>query len=171
MRRNLYRTIVLVAAILAAGTFGGMAVAQETTTEVPSVFVIKNVNVWNGTGDTAIEGLDVLVVGNKIRRIAKAIPTAGTYEVNAVRKTAKKLVNALATENTYSFSVVGEKGTVERMKVKAVVIDGKGGFLIPGLMDSHQHVMIVSGVPDYVNRLSPYYNAYETVPHVLMMLL
>ena len=133
--------------MFAAGLIGGGTFAQETTTEIASVIVIKNVDVWDGTSDTAKEGLDVLVVGDKIRKIAKDIPTTGDYEVDAVTRKAKKLVNQLATGNTFKFSVTREKGTVEKIEVKAVVIDGKGGYLIPGLMDAHQHIMFANGGP------------------------
>ena len=104
MRRKVCRTIVSMAVVLAAGLFGGMAVAQETTMEIPSLVVIKNVSVWNGTSDGAVAGLDVLVVGDKIRKIAKDIPTAGTYhgrrgpenlEENRRRDCDRKLPEAL----------------------------------------------------------------------------
>ncbi len=174
MSRHLQKTMVSLVAILAAGLINEMAGAQEekTKTEIPSVVLIKNVDVWDGTGDTAIKGVDVLIVGNKIKKVAKDIPTSGTYEVDAVHKKAKKLVNPLATENTYTFSVVGEEGTVEKRTIGAEVIDGKGGTLIPGLMDVHQHIMLAQGGPtDFRNKYDPYMNAYQAQEATRLMLL
>lgn len=162
MRDKLHSMVTRMAVVLAVGLLGSVGLAEETTTEIPSVVVIKNVNVWDGTADTANEGLDVLVVGDKIRKIAKNIPTSGSYEVNAITRKSKKLVNALGTENTYAFSVVRDKGTVEKILVKATAIDGKGGYLIPGLMDTHQHIMLAQGGPtDFRNKYDPYLNAYQ----------
>ena len=139
MRRNLFRTIVSTAVMIAAGLIGSVTFAQETTTEIPSVIVIKNVNVWDGTSDTLQRDTDVLIVGDKIKKVAKGIPTGGAYEVNAVRKTSKKLAGGTATGNFLKLSVADEKGKVEKVSVKVRVIDGKGGYLIPGLIDSHLH--------------------------------
>jgi imidazolonepropionase-like amidohydrolase len=172
MRRTSYIAIVLSAAFLAASLIGGLASAQETKLEIPRVVVIKNVNVWDGSGE-ATKDVDVLVVGNKIRKVAKDIPTEGAYEVDALRKRFTKVRNPFPTERGLNLSVVGEQGTVEKIKVDVDVIDGKGGYLIPGLMDSHQHVMMspTSGPPQFINEKSPYLLAYESVPHVKKMLM
>ena len=45
------------------------------------VILFKNVNIFDGKSDQLIKGRDVLVVRNKIHKIAKEIPTGGTYEV------------------------------------------------------------------------------------------
>ena len=161
MKRNFYRTIVSMAAILATGLIADRTSAQETKTEIPSVVIIKNVNVWDGTGETT-KDVDVLIVGNKIRKVTKDIPTSGSYEVDAVTKTTKKLVNQFATGNTFKFSVTGDKGTIEKVTVKAEVVDGKGGYLIPGLMDTHQHIMLANGGPsDVLYNIDPYMVAYQ----------
>lgn len=43
--------------------------------------LFKNVMVFDGLNDR-LQGLDVLVVGNKIHKIAKDIPASGTWEVD-----------------------------------------------------------------------------------------
>jgi len=44
----------------------------------------------------------------------------------------------------------------------ATVIDGKGGTLTPGLIDTHQHIMLAQGGPtDFKNKYDPYMNAYQ----------
>jgi imidazolonepropionase-like amidohydrolase len=45
----------------------------------------------------------------------------------------------------------------------ATVIDGRGGTLIPGLIDTHQHIMLAAGGPnDFRNKYDPYMNAYQS---------
>ena len=48
----------------------------------------------------------------------------------------------------------------------AEVIDGQGGTLIPGLIDSHQHIMLSkdTGPQDIMNNQMPYTPAYNAVP-------
>ena len=75
--------------------------AQEK--EAPKQVLITNVKVWDGTSDKTVD-VDVLVEGNKIKKIAKGISAAG-----------------------------------------AVVIDGKGGVVTPGLIDMHQHLALNGG--------------------------
>lgn len=38
--------------------------------------LFKNINVWAGIADDVTPGVDVLVVGNKIQKVAKDIPTS-----------------------------------------------------------------------------------------------
>ena len=75
--------------------------AQEKKEKAVQV-LITNVNVWDGTSDTT-KKVDVLVEGNKIKRIGKI------------------------------------------KAPDAIVIDGKGGTLTPGLIDMHQHLMLNGG--------------------------
>jgi len=65
--------------------------AKEGTLDVPPVTVIQNVHVWDGTSDTLKKSHDVLIVGDKIRKVAPDIPTEGTVEVDAVRRTMKRV--------------------------------------------------------------------------------
>ena len=131
--------------------------AQESKLEIPPVIVIKNVHVWDGTSDTLLKDTDVLIVGDKIKQVAKNIPTAGNYEVDAVRKTSKKAAGGTATGNFLNLSVTNEEGKVEKASVKVQIIDCKGGYLIPGLIDSHQHIMLSKGTgpDDILNQQLP----------------
>ncbi|MGI9472278.1 MAG: hypothetical protein ACR2NZ_12125, partial [Rubripirellula sp.] len=148
---------ILIAFVL-SGLLSASAKAQEESKlEVPSVMVIKNVHVWDGTSDTLQKDTDVLIVGDKIKQVAMNIPTGGNYEVDAVRKTSKKAAGGTATGNFLNVSVTNEQGKVEKASVKVTVIDGKGGYLIPGLIDSHQHIMLSKGTgpDDIMNKALP----------------
>jgi imidazolonepropionase-like amidohydrolase len=175
MRKSLYRSIVLIVAILVVSVNGNASNAQDakTTITIPSVVVIKNVNVWDGTSDTLQKDTDVLIVGDKIKKVAKGIPTGGAYEVDAVRKTVKKAAGGTATGNFLKLSVAGDKGKVEKVSVKVTVIDGKGGYLIPGLIDSHQHIMLSKGTgpDDIMNKALPLKVAYDAIPQGKIMLM
>ena len=145
----------------------------ETSLEVPSIILIDNVHVWDGTSDTLKKDHDVLIVGDKIRKVAKDIPTEGTIEVDAVRKSLKRVADAPGLEGgKYNFSVKGEDGKIEKVSAKVTVIDGKGGYLIPGLIDSHQHIMLSkdTGPLDILNNQLPYTPAYNAIPQGQIML-
>ena len=150
-------------------------VAQDKSTlVVPPVTVIQNVHVWDGTSDTLKKDHDVLIVGDKIRKVAKDIPTEGTVEVDAVRKTMKQVADAPGLEGgTYNFSVTNDKGEVEKVAAKVTVIDGKGGYLTPGIIDSHQHIMLSknTGPLDIMNNQLPYTPAYNAIPQGMTMLM
>jgi imidazolonepropionase-like amidohydrolase len=91
------------AGVLVVSLAAGPAIAQEKDNEKPVRILITNVNVWDGTSDAVIKA-DVLVEGNRIKRVAKGIQAEG-----------------------------------------AVVIDGKGGTVTPGLIDMHQHLTLNGG--------------------------
>ncbi len=95
MGKHFHRTILSTATILAAGMIVYTTDAQDTKTDVPTIVLIKNVNVWDGTSDGLKLAHDVLVEGDKIRAVGPELEAVG-----------------------------------------ATVIDGEGGTLIPGLMDS-----------------------------------
>jgi imidazolonepropionase-like amidohydrolase len=78
--------------------------AAEQKKVVQPQVLITNVNVWDGTSDGLIKGVDVLVEGNKIKKIGKI------------------------------------------KAHKAVVIDGKGGTLMPGLIESHSHLSVTASL-------------------------
>ncbi len=59
---------------------GKPVLAQDLPSEVT---LFKNVNVFDGTTDTLLEGHDVLVVRNMIEKLAKDIPPSGTYTLDA----------------------------------------------------------------------------------------
>jgi len=55
------------------------AIGQDIPSEV---ILFKNVNVFDGKSDKLLMGYDVLVVKNLIKKVAKDIPTSGTYELD-----------------------------------------------------------------------------------------
>ena len=161
------------ALILAAAlTMAGGVVAEEKI-EIPTVMLIKNVHVWDGTSDTLKKDTDVLIVRDKIRKVAKNIPAEGTYNVDAVRKTVELVPDAPGFEGKgYNLFVKDEGGSVEEVAVDVTVIDGKSGYLIPGLIDSHQHIMLSKGTgpQDILNNQLPYTPAYNAIPQGQIML-
>lgn len=146
---------------------------DDTKLEIPPIIVIDNVHVWDGTSDTLKKDHDVLIVGDKIRKVAKDIPTEGTVEVDAVRKSTKRVPDAPGMESgKYQFNVKGDDGKVEKVSAKVTVIDGKGGYLIPGIIDNHQHIMLSKGTGplDIYNNQLPYTPAYNAIPQGQIML-
>jgi dihydroorotase-like cyclic amidohydrolase len=136
MSTNLYRTIMSLAVI---ATFT-MSVATHTPAQdVPSVVTLfKNVKVFNGT-ENKLHDMDVLVVKNKIHKIAKDIPTSGTWEVDVRTGGAKQVKGPGGGLEAYTFNTF-EQGKTEKKQVKVNVIDGGGRTLMPGLIDSHVHL-------------------------------
>jgi imidazolonepropionase-like amidohydrolase len=176
MKCCVYGAFVVLAAVLASEMTGNGAAAQETksTLTIPPVIVIKNVHVWDGTSDTLKKDHDVLIVGDKIKKVALDIPTGGAYEVNAVRKTVKRVPDAPGLEGrNLQLSITGEDSKTEMVSVKVQVIDGEGGYLIPGLIDSHQHIMLSKGTSpqDIMNNQLPYTPAYNAIPQAKTMLM
>jgi len=105
------------------------AFAQE---ETKPLTLITNVKVWDGTGTSKRQAVDVLVEGSKIKHVAKNIKADN-----------------------------------------ATVIAGKGGTLIPGLIDSHQHIMFTPRVSpnDINNNMTSYQVAYEAIPQAKKLLM
>lgn len=171
MKRRTISIITLAFASLC--TIATLSAQESSKLKVPPVTVIKNVHVWDGTSDTLQKETDVLIVGDKIKQVAKNIQTGGNYEVDAVRKTSKKAAGGTATGNFLNLSVTDEKGKVEKASVKVTVIDGKGGYLIPGIIDSHQHIMLSKGTGpnDIMNQALPLKVAYDAVPQGKIMLM
>ena len=65
----------LLATILIMGLAGSAASAQEAK-DAPSQVLFNNVNIFDGSNEKLITGMNVLVEGNKIKKISKApIPT------------------------------------------------------------------------------------------------
>ena len=69
----------LLTTVTAVALLVGMSYAQQPKIEnIPeTVTLFKNVKVFNGTEDK-LHDVDVLVVKNKIHKIAKNIPVSGT---------------------------------------------------------------------------------------------
>ena len=67
MKLNKFFAFILIASVL----FASFASAAQD--ETPTLVLITNVNVWDGTSDTAKKGVDVLIEGNKIKKVARGI--------------------------------------------------------------------------------------------------
>jgi imidazolonepropionase-like amidohydrolase len=120
------------------------AAPSVTATELPDqVILFKNVNIFDGVSDKLIMDQDVLVVRNKIHKIATDIPTAGSYEVE-VTSGGEKKVRLLSgyDANTYTISVKEGEAKTEKKQVKVKVIDGGGRTLMPGLIEGHGHLQM-----------------------------
>ena len=105
---------------IAFGLASGTAFAAEPPSEVT---LIQNVNVWDGRSDGLKMDQDILIVRNLIKKIAKDIPTSGTYELDQASGAVKEKGIHVGT-NAYSFKVVGEDGKSKTEEVKVNVIDG-----------------------------------------------
>ena len=167
------KLLQLSTALLATATVPLFA-QDDTKLEVPSVIVIDNVHVWDGMSDTIKKDHDVLIIGDKIRKVAKDIPASGEVEVDAVRKEIKEIVpDAPGFEGgRMNFLVEDEEGKVEKVSAKVTKIDGGGGYLIPGIIDSHQHIMLSkwTGPKDIFNDQLPYTPAYNAIAQGMIML-
>ncbi|MBR8536091.1 amidohydrolase family protein [Carboxylicivirga sediminis] len=107
-----------------------------------SVTLITNVNIFDGVNEKLLEGYDVLVVKNLIKKIDKNIKIADAYEIDVKTGGLKAMPGAYAND----FSDRGEKTVMvyepeknTKKKVKVTKIDGEGRTLIPGLIDAHWH--------------------------------
>jgi len=110
--------------------------------DIPSeVTLFKNVNIFDGKNEKLLQGQDVLVVNNLIKKIAKSIPTEGTYEIDVKTGGVTKKTVSLGGAQAYTVYTVGDKAGTEKKQVKVNVIDGSGRTLMPGLTDAHWHVV------------------------------
>ena len=98
-KRHLFFTIFAIIALVVV--FALPQAEAQKKEKPPTQILITNVNVWDGTSEK-VEAIDVLVEGNKIKRIGK---------INAPN---------------------------------AVKIDGQGGTLTPGFIDTHTHIALVA---------------------------
>jgi imidazolonepropionase-like amidohydrolase len=133
--------------VTAIAVFSLLLSAQAKSNVPEEVTLIKNVNIWNGKSDGLMEGYDVLIVRNLIKKVAKDIPTSGTYEVDIKGGNVKELSVHVGID-AYSINVIDEKGEAQKKEVKVNVIDGGGRTLIPGLIDMHSHLAIHEGMLD-----------------------
>lgn len=117
-----------ISAVVAVGILSQPALAQD---DLPKT-LFTNVNIFDGVNDGLSEGLNVLVEGTKIIKIAEKISADG-----------------------------------------ATVIDGNGGTLIPGLIDSHQHIMYHPTISPLVSMhdQTQYQVAYEAIANANKLLM
>lgn len=116
----------------------------QAKVDIPSeVTLFKNVNIFDGKSDSLKEGYDVLVVRNLIKKIAKDIPSTGSYELN-VKSGGVKEVRVLSgyDANSYTINVVDGEVKTEKKEVKVNVINGEGRTLMPGLIEGHGHLQM-----------------------------
>ena len=102
------------------------------------VTLFKNVKVFNGT-ENKLYDVEVLIVKNKIHKIAKTIPTTGTWEIDTKSGGVKQIKGPETGWGGYSFSTY-EAGKKVIKQVNVNVINGGGRTLMPGLIDSHTHL-------------------------------
>ncbi len=99
--------------ILAVGLIAAPAFTQAADIDLetipPEVVLFKNVEVFNGIDDK-LDDVDVLVVGNKIKKVAKNIPVSGSYEVDVRQDRVKEIPNPTLVGNAYSIKAIDEKG-------------------------------------------------------------
>jgi imidazolonepropionase-like amidohydrolase len=129
-------------------SFGGTAIAEEATAtqvEYPKeVTLFKNINIFDGTSAKLKKGYDVLVVGNKIHKIAKDIPAGGSYEVEVTTGGERKVqVLSDFAPSVYEISIMEPGAKTTMQKVDVQVIDGGGRTLLPGFIETHAHFMLM----------------------------
>jgi imidazolonepropionase-like amidohydrolase len=93
------------------------------------------------------------------------------------------IINVNVWDGTSAAAAANVDVLIEGDKIKTVasgieasgaqVIDGGGGYLIPGLIDSHQHIMLSkgSGPDDIINAKAPFKMAYDAIPQARTMLM
>lgn len=119
---------------------------SAVATDIPSeVTLFKNVNIFDGNNEKLLMGYDVLVVQSKIKKIAKNIKIAGSYEINLKTGGYKEVGSGGHAHDLQGYGdkvvVVYEPEKMVKKEVKVKVIDGKGRTLMPGLIDAHWHTM------------------------------
>jgi imidazolonepropionase-like amidohydrolase len=115
-----------------------------TAENPPTVFLFKNVKVFDGVSD-ALEDVDVLVVNNLIRKIGKDLPASGTYELDVkTQKFHEETVppSPYDLRPGYTVRVPVDGGSVETKQIPVTVIDGGGRTLMPGLIEGHGHLQM-----------------------------
>lgn len=65
--------VYLITSILFIGLTVGSSVAQTNEKKTPTVILITNVDVWDGTSNWVKKSHDFLIVGDKIEKVAEGI--------------------------------------------------------------------------------------------------
>lgn len=77
------RNAITTALTLSLASTAALAIGATTGEDKkPVQVVITNVSVWDGTSDSAAEGVDVLVENNKIKQVAKGIQAPGANVID-----------------------------------------------------------------------------------------
>ena len=71
--------IIVIASVSLVSLATNAAAADE---KAPTLVLITNVNVWDGTSDSVKKGVDVLIEGNKIKKVAKGIKARGANVID-----------------------------------------------------------------------------------------
>lgn len=134
---------LFVSVIMLVASFGLAGTALAADKYPSEVTLFKTVNIFDGVSDKLKKGYDVLVVRNKIHKIAKDIPAAGNYEVEVTSGGEKKVkvLSGYGT-NTYTISVKEGEAKTEKKQIKVNVIEGGGRTLMPGLIEGHGHLQM-----------------------------
>ena len=116
------------------------AVALDLPSEVT---LFKNVNIFDGKSEKLLEGYDVLVVKNLIKKIDKDIKIAKTYEIDVKTGGLKEIVSGgYHSVQGNKVVMVYEPEKMVKKEVQVKVINGNGRTLMPGLIDAHWHTML-----------------------------
>ena len=124
--------------LLTLALLAGIGFSAELPSEVT---LFKNVNVFDGKSEQLMEGYDVLVVRNLIKKVAKDIPTSGTYEIDVQGKVKETQIYSCCFEN-YTIRTMDDAGKWTKKQVKVNVIDGEGRILMPGIIEGHNHLSL-----------------------------
>ena len=114
--------------------------------DIPSeVTLFKNVNIFDGENEQLLEGYDVLVVKNLIRKIDKNITLSASYEIDVKTGGYKSMGAPMQLHDMHQKDItVYEPVKNVKKEVKVGVIDGGGRTLMPGLIDAHWHTLLSS---------------------------
>ena len=121
----------------------GLALPAAAVDIPDEVTLIKNVNIFDGVNEKLLEGYDVLVVKNLIKKIDKNIKLASNYEIDVKTGGYKEMAGGVLSDlpgHGNQAVTVYEPEKMIKKEVKVRVIDGKGRTLIPGLIDVHWHM-------------------------------
>jgi imidazolonepropionase-like amidohydrolase len=125
-------------------SFGLAGLSMAADKYPAEVTLFKDVNIFDGVSEQLKMDYDLLVVGNKIKKIGKDMPTGGTYEVEVTTGVEKK-VKALSDfgGSVYEITVMEPGAETTTQKVNVKVIDGGGRTLTPGFIENHAHLMLM----------------------------
>ncbi len=86
MKKNMLYTLMAVSLLMMTIAVSPTQ-AKESTEKAPAQVLISNVSVWDGTSDKAKKKTDVLVEGNRIKRVAEGIKAPNAIVIDGKRGT------------------------------------------------------------------------------------